>query len=50
MDDQKIKVLKELKPPVNIKELMSFMGVLNYYRSAIPNMGKISAPLYALTK
>ena len=32
------------------KQVQSFLGKINYYRTHIPNLAKIAAPLYDLTK
>jgi site-specific DNA-cytosine methylase/exonuclease III len=34
----------------NAKDVMSVLGAINFYRSAIPNAAGLSAPLYQLTK
>ena len=36
--------------PKKLQELQRFLGTLNYYRSYIPRMAEIAAPLYKLTK
>ena len=37
-----------MKPPGNVKELMTFLGFVQYLRKFIPNLSEISAPLRQL--
>ncbi len=41
----KITVIRERKPPRNLKELQSILGLFNYYRKFIHNFAHIAAPL-----
>ena len=34
--------------PVNRKQVLKFLGIINYYRTHIPNLAEIAAPLYEL--
>ena len=36
--------------PKDRKDIQKFMGVINYYRSHIPNLAQIATPLYNLTQ
>ena len=36
--------------PASRKDVQSFLGKINYYRTHIPNLAKIAAPLYDLTQ
>ena len=47
---EKVKAVKELKPPKTLKQLRSTLGIFAYYRKFIPNFSKIAAPLYEQTK
>ena len=47
-DSDKIAVLKEWKPPTNVKELRSFLGFAGYYRRFVCNYSSIVKPLNAL--
>jgi hypothetical protein len=48
--DEKIKAIKEMRPPANLEELRSYLGYINYYDRFIPNKAKIFLPLYSLMK
>ena len=50
MDPEKLKAINDWKPPKNVKEIQSFLGLANYYRRFIKNFAKIAAPLTDLTK
>ena len=50
VDREKVSVVKNLKPPENIREVRSFLGMTSYYRKYVPNFSKIAKPLTALTK
>ena len=47
-DPEKISVVKEWKPPVNINELRRFLGFSGYYRRFVKNFSQIASPLYSL--
>jgi hypothetical protein len=49
-DPDKVSVIKAWKEPTNVKELQSFLGLMNYYRKFIPNFAAISVPLTNLLK
>lgn len=44
-DDNKIKSTKSYPIPVNVKELQSFLAIINYLRKFIPNVAELTAPL-----
>ena len=48
--EKKVTAILEAKPPKNVEELQSFMGMVNYYAKFIPNMSTITAPLNELNK
>ncbi|MCP4459200.1 MAG: DDE-type integrase/transposase/recombinase, partial [Cytophagales bacterium] len=50
IDDEKIKAVETLQPPTNVKQLQSFLGVVNYQRSYIKGFSIIASPLYKLLK
>lgn len=49
-DPDKIARITQYKRPGNIKELRSFLGLLNYCRGFIPNLAGISEPLNRLLR
>ena len=44
----KVRAIKSIKPPSNVRELQSFLGLMNYYRKFIENLSEISRPLTLL--
>ena len=49
-DPEKIRAVKEMKPPENAKELKTFLGFIQYLGKFMPNMATESAPLRELLK
>ena len=49
-DSSKVKAILEWPRPTTVKELQSFLGIINYYRRFIKDLAKIASPLYQLTK
>ena len=49
-DPEKIQAVKEWKPPRTLRQVRSFMGLVNYYRRFIRNYTDIAIPLYDLQK
>ena len=50
VDPDKVSVMENLKPPTNIREVRSFLGMTSYYRKYVPNFSKIAKPLTSLTR
>ena len=50
MDPQKIKAIVNLKPPMNVSEVCSFLGFTGYYRKFVEGFSKIATPLTNLLK
>lgn len=48
-DPNKITAILQLPVPQNRKELLSFLGLFNYYRKFVPRFADIARPLHALT-
>ena len=46
--NEKIELYTNLKSPKNVKELRSFLGIVNYYRAHCKNFSEIIAPLNKL--
>ena len=49
MNKKKLEAIKEWKPPTSVKEIRSFTGFANFYRTFIPDFFNIVAPLNLLT-
>ena len=47
---KKVETILAAKPPKNIEQLQSFMGMVNYYGKFIPNLSTVTAPLNKLRK
>ena len=50
MDPQKIESVVNWKPPKNVSEVRSFLGLARYYRKFVEGFSKILAPLTKLTR
>ena len=46
---KKVQAIKNLKPPMNICQLSSFIRLINYYKEMWPHHSHIMAPLTSLT-
>ena len=46
----KLRAIQETKPPKNIKQLKSFIGLVNYFRNYVRDFARKCAPLNALTR
>jgi hypothetical protein len=47
---QKVNVILQVAPPCNVKQIQSFIGMLNHYKAMIPCHSHLLMPLTALTK
>ncbi|MCG7875843.1 MAG: RNase H-like domain-containing protein, partial [Candidatus Thiodiazotropha endolucinida] len=47
-DPEKVRAVKEMMPPTDVKGLQTYMGFVNYLAKFIPNMSEITAPLRQL--
>ena len=50
VDPQKIKAIVNWKPPTNVTEIRSFLGLAGYYRKFVEGFSKLAAPLTKLTR
>ena len=50
VDPQKIEVIVNWKPPTNVTEIRSFLGLVGYYRKFVEGFSKLAAPLTKLTR
>ena len=49
-EDSKVQAVVEAPEPVNVPELRSFLGMVNYYGKFLPDLATTLAPLYDLLK
>ena len=49
-DPEKIKAIKELKPPQNLKEVRRVIGIASWYRRFVPEFADIVQPMNQLLK
>ena len=49
VDPQKIEAIVDWKPPTNVTEVRSFLGLAGYYRKFVEGFSKIATPLTKLT-
>ena len=50
MDPQKIEAIVNWKPPTNVSEVHSFLGLAGYYRKFVEGFSKIATPLTKLAR
>ena len=50
VDPQKIEAVVNWKPPKNVSEVRSFLGLAGYYRKFVEGFSRIAAPLTKLTR
>ena len=50
VDPQKIDAIVNCKPPTNVTEIRSFLGLAGYYRKFVEGFSKLAAPLTKLTR
>ena len=50
VDPKKIEAVVNWKPPKNVSEIISFLGLAGYYRKFVEEFSKIAAPLTKLTR
>ena len=50
VDPQKIEKIVNWKPPTNVTEIQSFLGLAGYYRKVVKGFPKLADPLTKLTR
>ena len=50
MDPKKMRAITEMKPPENLQDLQSFLGLVNNLDRFSPTLAHVIAPLRALCK
>ena len=50
VDPQKIEAIVNWKPPTNVTEIRSFLGLAGYYRKFVEGFSKLATPLNKLTR
>ena len=50
VDPDKVKAVREMKPPSTVKGVRQFLGLVSYYRNYVPRFSEKAAPLTRLTK
>ena len=46
----KVKAIKDVKPPTDVKTIQSFVDLCNFFHTHIKNFAIIAAPLFQLTR
>lgn len=46
----KVEAIQKIKPPTNVSELKTYLGIINYYHKFIPNVATILEPLHILLR
>ena len=47
---EKVRAISEAPAPLNVTQLRSFLGVVNYYSMFLPNLSTMLAPFYKLLR
>jgi hypothetical protein len=47
---KKVQAILQIAPPTNIKQVQSFVGILNHYKSMILHRSHLLTPIIELTK
>jgi hypothetical protein len=50
IDKEKVQAIRDWPIPKNLKELQSFIGLINYYRRYVEGYVKIMEPMFRLLK
>lgn len=49
-NEGKVKAIRDVKPPVNVKEVQSFCGMVNYYAKFMPALSETLEPIHKLCR
>ena len=49
-DPEKVKAIRDLQPPKNVRQVRGIIGITSWYRRFLPNFSEIASPLIELTK
>ena len=49
-DEEKVEAIRRLTPPVHLKHVRAFLGLVGFYRRFIPNFARLAKPMINLTK
>ena len=50
VDPKKVKAIHSWERPQSVRDVRSFLGFANFYRTFIPNFAELAAPLTDLTR
>ena len=50
VDEEKIKAVREWKPPQNVSQVRSFLGLASFYYRFVKDFNSIATPINQLTK
>lgn len=48
VDPNKIAIIQKVLPPLKVRDVRSFLGLVGYYRRFIKDFGKLASPLFGL--
>ena len=48
--EEKVRAVLDARPPTNLQELRSYLGLIQYYSRFMPRLSTVAAPMYELEK